>query len=339
MLVEEISFDFDTSPINISILSFDFYFSISLQKNNPNLKIYNKNLIYRDWILKLKKLNYQTPFLRELLLDSFHFLLVKYLDYQHKVYDLNNKIALAAIPPSKVDKKSSIQILIEAICHENDFFYDFSSLIKKVKNTSSSGRKYAPNVLESLDIEQEKLKELKQIKYDQLFILDDVSTTGSSFLAAAKLLKDNGIFNSVKFLALAKTLTKGDLKKNEEDKKNNFFDLSLIKSKEFKSLGSNQKKEINLFFETTSDRFSYKMLKTQMRHGQGNAYLKWNLQDDAKLVSLFYEGLSFEKLGNIFSRSTGSIQSRLQKNGINVFNEKLFNIKKKYQIYEDGINP
>ena len=41
--------------------------------------------------------------------------------------------------------------------------------------------------------------------------------------------------------------------------------------------------------------------------------MPWTKSDDEKLIMLFHENNSFEKIAEIFERNLGSIQSRLKK--------------------------
>ena len=51
----------------------------------------------------------------------------------------------------------------------------------------------------------------------------------------------------------------------------------------------------------------------EIRKTYRNAYMPWTKSDDEKLIMLFHENNSFEKIAEIFERNLGSIQSRLKK--------------------------
>tara|TARA_Y100000768_G_C23965595_1_gene677679 strand:+ start:1154 stop:1933 length:780 start_codon:yes stop_codon:yes gene_type:complete len=122
-----------------------------------------------------------------------------------------SRIGFVAIPPHDINKESPIKKLISEFVADNLNYYDCSNLIirtKKItKGTRSENKRY-----DALNINNSALYLLEKV--DQIIILDDVYTTGTSMKAAAYHISDiiEERMIDIQCLAFAKTVAENEAK-------------------------------------------------------------------------------------------------------------------------------
>lgn len=102
--------------------------------------------------------------------------------------DYRGKILLASIPSSKIDKVSITNKVVDYVCNKDARFINANNLIQKVNNTETahekSGTRNWQDQLQSLSVNTIP----KEYKNYPILVIDDVMTSGSSFIAIYKLL-------------------------------------------------------------------------------------------------------------------------------------------------------
>ena len=132
------------------------------------------------------------------------------------------KIALLAIPSSKTDKKSCIIRCIDVIfCGEHtkgnvDYkgnyrtLYYYAEFLKRTRNLKKASHQVnvvdRPSESDHINTIWCSDVEIKSLSDATIFLIDDVSTTGTIFNACTKILTDKGISpNNIVRLAMGKT--------------------------------------------------------------------------------------------------------------------------------------
>lgn len=153
----------------------------------------------KELVLEFKKGN-------PLVIESIYEILVK---------QLGDKIALAAVPSSKVDcnGQSPSHILIRKLINAKGIvnnFIDASNCLYRFKDASQAhltdGMRDKETVLESLELHDPEV-----IKGKDVLVFDDITTSGASFKAATDLLRKAGA-NRVVCLAIGRTICAESLK-------------------------------------------------------------------------------------------------------------------------------
>ena len=135
------------------------------------------------------------------------------------------RIGFLAVPPHDLNKRSPIKELITEVVKENSDYHDCSNLIfrtkKIIKGTRDEYERYT-----ALNINNDAINLLDKV--DQIIILDDVFTSGTSMKAAAYFISDmiEERMVDIQCVAFSKTVAENEAKEKlvtNLDQKSLFF--------------------------------------------------------------------------------------------------------------------
>tara|TARA_B100000925_G_C21903265_1_gene428068 strand:- start:9 stop:812 length:804 start_codon:yes stop_codon:yes gene_type:complete len=206
-----------------------YYFPKNKLSMYSNLES-SQNKRFREWMLKFKDLTKDGE-MSDNFMNTIEFKLFKMifsLFVENKIlkntFNQIKNIGLMHIPSHKKYsdcKHNSISLLITELCKEKKFI-DMTKTIYRCKTIPKGTRDtHAKKV--SMSWREKELEKIKEIKLDNLIIIDDVFTSGATALSIFEKIQESGIDtigsnicelsinNDVKFFAFGKTLSEEEI--------------------------------------------------------------------------------------------------------------------------------
>ena len=220
---EEISNNFDYGMMSYFM---SYYFPSNKLERFSHLET-EQNQRFRSWLLLFKDLVKNNEIKKDYL-DSSEFKLFKLILKQfikNKIlkssFNRINKIGLINIPGHikyTESNHNAISLIIRDLCNGNGLYVDMTNIIFRSKTIQKGSRDSDIN-FESLSWFRKGLDRIKKIRLDNIIVVDDVCTSGSSAVAMFQKIQEHyyemSENNAVKFFSFGKTLSEEEIIKND----------------------------------------------------------------------------------------------------------------------------